>query len=128
MAKKKAKKRSYKMKAYANFDLWLKDQSAANQSVAKEIRKLVKETSKKLEETVKWGNGCWTVDGMPVCYNYADKDHVQFGFFVGVGIPDPKKILEGNGKYLRFIRLRTKADIPKIALKKMIKQAMKIKY
>lgn len=128
MAKKKKAKRSPKMKAYESFDLWLQDQSPANQTLIKSLRKLVGTCSKKLEETVKWGNGCWVVDGLPICYNYADTDHVQFGFFVGSQVPDPKGLLQGNGKYVRFIRIKSKADIPKAALTKMIKQAMKIRY
>lgn len=128
MAKKTRTKRPQKMKSYASFDLWLEDQSKSNQAIIKSLRSLVASTSKKLEETVKWGNGCWTLDNLPICYAYADKDHMQFGFFIGSQLKDPKELLEGNGKYVRFKRLYDKADIPKAALTTLLKQAMKIKY
>lgn len=128
MAKMKTTKRPHKMKSYESIGHWYADQKPANQAVIKALRSLVSSCSKKLEETVKWGNGCWVLDGLPVCYAYADTDHLQFGFFIGSQLEDPKEILEGNGKYVRFIRLKDKADIPKTSLTKLIKQAMKIKY
>ena len=60
-----------KMKAYATFDLYLADQPPRNQKIIRALRRFVKETAPKLVESVKWGNGCWLKDGMPVSYVYA---------------------------------------------------------
>lgn len=122
------KKTSHKMKSYASFDLWAKAQKPVYQDLVRIIRKLIKAEFPKLEEEVKWGNGCWSFKKLPIVFLYADKDHIQFGFFAGAMLKDPKNLLEGKGKFVRAIKLRDKKDIDKEYAVKLIRQAIKIKY
>src|SRR5258706_11523523 len=39
--------------------------------------------------------------------------YVHFGFYRGSLISDPKKILLGNGKQYRYIKVKTKSEFPK---------------
>lgn len=48
-----------KMKAYASFDDYLADQPSKNRAIIRALRAFVKRTAPKLQEAVKWGNGCW---------------------------------------------------------------------
>jgi hypothetical protein len=50
-------------------------------------------------------------------------DHVNFGFNRGVDIPDPKKILLGNGSLYRFLRVRDKEDFPEEYIKQLLEMA-----
>jgi hypothetical protein len=50
-------------------------------------------------------------------------DHVNFGFNRGVDIPDPKKILLGDGSLYRFIRVREKEDFPEEYIKHLLEMA-----
>src|SRR5262245_15427697 len=77
-----------KMKAYATFDKYLADQAPKNQRVIRSLRKFVKRIAPQLEESVKWGNGCWVKGKAPVAYVYSAPDHVQFGFFNGSALSD----------------------------------------
>ena len=61
------------------------------------LRRFVKREAPRLEESVKWGNGCWLKSGVPVAYVYSAPDHVQFGFFHGASLEDPKGPLRGKG-------------------------------
>jgi hypothetical protein len=99
------------MKAYATFDLFLADKPAKNQKIIRALRRFVKKTAPSLVESVKWSNGCWLKDKTVVAYVYSDKDWVQFGFIRGSSLKDPKKLLDGNGEYVRHIKVRTVADI-----------------
>lgn len=72
-----------RMKAYATFDLYLADQTPKNQKLIRALRKFVKRVAPKLEESVKWGNGCWVKGKAPVAYVYSAADYVQLGFFHG---------------------------------------------
>lgn len=117
-----------KMKSYESFDLWKKDQAKSLQPLIQSLRKLVNDCSLPLTETVKWGNGCWTKDDLPIVYLYAMKDGVQLGFFAGSMIADPKEMLEGNGKFVRFLPVYSKADIDAKYFTALIKKAIKIKY
>ena len=48
-----------KMKKYASFDDYLDDQPPKNRSIIRALRRFVKRVEPGLEESVKWGNGCW---------------------------------------------------------------------
>lgn len=114
-----------KMKAYATFDLYLADQPAKNQTIIRALRKFVKRTAPKLEESVKWGNGCWVKGKVPIAYVYSDTDYVQFGFIRGSSLDDPKGLLEGNGQYVRHIKVRKSRDIDEKTFGALLRQAMR---
>jgi hypothetical protein len=111
------------MKRYASFDAYYSDQAPANQTVIRALRRFVKRVAPKLQESVKWGNGCWLKDRAPVSYVYSGADHVQFGFFMGSSLKDPKGLLQGNGKYVRHIKLRKPSDIEEGAIAALLRQA-----
>jgi hypothetical protein len=72
---------------------------------------------------VKWGNGCWVMGNVPVAYVYSAPDYVQFGFFRGSGLKDPRGILEGKGQYVRHIKVRKVSDIDEDAFMLLLRQA-----
>jgi hypothetical protein len=112
-----------KMRVYASFDQYLKDQTSKHQGIIRALRVFVKRAAPTLEESVKWGNGCWVSDNAPVAYVYSAPDHVQFGFFRGAALKDPKKLLRGEGKFVRHIKLSTRADIDEKAFRMLLRQA-----
>lgn len=112
-----------KMKAYETFDLYLAGQTPKNQKLIRALRKFVQGVAPKLEESVKWGNGCWVKGKDPVAYVYSDADWVQFGFFRGATLGDPQKLLEGKGQYVRHIKVRQVADIDEKAFGALLRQA-----
>ena len=112
------------MKAYASFEEYLAGQTPRNQTVIRALRTFVKRVAPQLQESVKWGNGCWLKDGTPVAYVYSAPDHVQFGFFSGATLEDPKGLLRGKGAYVRHIRLTRSADIDPAAFRALLKQAV----
>src|SRR5690349_11789808 len=83
-----------KMKKYGSFDEYFADQSPKNRSIIRTLRTFVKRVAPGLQESVKWGNGCWVMGSVPVAYVYSAPDYVQFGFFRGSGLKDPQRILE----------------------------------
>ena len=85
-----------KIKAYANFDKYLEAQSPRNQAIIRALRRFVKRTEPELSEAVKWGNGCWIGGKGPVAYVYSDTEYVQFGFFGGSSLKDPKVLLKAR--------------------------------
>ena len=112
-----------KMKAYGSFDEYLKDQTPANQTIIRALRRFVKRVTPKLMESVKWGNGCWIDAEGPVAYVYSAEDYVQFGFFNGASLKDPKGLLEGEGRYVRHTKVRKPSDINERAFAALLRQA-----
>ena len=112
-----------KMKKYASFDDYFADQSSKNRSIIRALRTFVKRVAPGLQESVKWGNGCWVKGKLPVSYVYSAPDHVQFGFFRGSALRDPQGLLEGNGQYVRHIKVRKPSDINQDLFGELLRQA-----
>jgi hypothetical protein len=108
---------------YASFDDYLKDQSPKNQSIIRALRRFVKRVEPGLNEAVKWGNGCWIGRSGPVAYVYSATEYVQFGFFNGSSLKDPRGLLAGKGKYVRHIKVRHPSEIDERAFAALLKQA-----
>jgi hypothetical protein len=49
--------------------------------------------------------------------------NILFGFYWGSQIADPEKMLIGNGKQYRYIRVKNKKEFPKDYMKKLLKEA-----
>lgn len=112
-----------KMKMYASFDDYLEDQSVENQEIIRVLRTFVKRAAPRLGEAVKWGNGCWIGTHGPVAYVHADTGYVQFGFFNGASLKNPKGLLEGKGRYVRHIKVHKPADIDRRAFAALLTEA-----
>ena len=113
-----------KMKAYASFEEYLAGQTPRNQDVIRALRTFVKRVAPQLQESVKWGNGCWIQGKAPVAYVYSAPDHVQFGFFGGSALKDPMGLLNGKGKFVRHIKVGKRSDIDEIAFGALLRQAV----
>ena len=113
-----------KMKAYASFEEYLAGQTPRNQAVIRALRTFVKRVAPQLQESVKWGNGCWIQGKAPVAYVYSAPDHVQFGFFDGSALKDPKRLLNGEGKFVRHIKVSKRSDIDERAFGALLRQAV----
>lgn len=117
-----------KMKSYDSFDDFERDQLPEHQQIIAALREFVKEVVPGLHETVKWGNGCWVNEHLPVAFVYCGEDHVQFGFFGGSLLQDPEHALEGNGKYVRHVKIHTSQDIDRRVLSPLVEQAANMDY
>ncbi len=123
MAKRKTtSSKPQKMKVYASFAEWKRDQSAKNQKLINALSRIVKETAPEFTTTVKWGQGCWTLDGSPRVYIHAEPDHVHFGFYAGSKLKDPDGLLVGSGKHVRHVKVFAVKDIPREAVVDLIEQ------
>ena len=112
-----------KMKTYADFDEYLEDQSVKNQEIVRALRTFVQRVEPGLREAVKWGNGCWIGTNGPVAYVHTDTGYVQFGFFYGSSLKDPKGLLEGKGRYVRHIKVHDPSGIDRRVFAALLKEA-----
>jgi len=56
-------------------------------------------------------------------YVNAFKAHVNVGFFRGAEIADPEGVLEGTGRFMRHVKLRSGRDFEGSALAKLVEAA-----
>jgi hypothetical protein len=57
------------------------------------------------------------------CYISAQKDDVNLGFYYGAELPDPEKLLQGTGKFLRHVKIRETATVRSRSLRQLLKVA-----
>ena len=94
--------------------------------VSEAVRALVKKAVKGVEEYVNpWKIPSFDSNG-PLCCFMVGKEHVTFAFMRGAALPDPEKLLEGTGKGVRHVKLRSVADVNKPGVKKLVVEAAKL--
>ena len=59
-----------------------------------------------------------------VCMLMPTKAGVNLGIAYAMELPDPEELLEGTGKLHRHVKLRSKADLKRTALKSLLKAAV----
>ena len=109
--------------------IWITDyvSKAGNlKSVTSAVRSLIKKSIKDAEEYVSpWKLPAIDSNG-PLCCFLFGKEHVTLAFLRGAALPDPEKLLEGTGKGVRHVKLRTLADVKKPGVKKLLVEAAKL--
>ena len=79
--------------------------------LAQELRALVKAVVPEAIECIKWGVPVYESGGV-ICSLRKGKGYLalQFGR-IGTELDDPEGLLEGSGKQMRHVKIRTHADI-----------------
>jgi hypothetical protein len=57
----------------------------------------------------------------------AGKNHVTFGFHFGTSLKDPDSLLEGAGKNIRHVKVRTVEDLEQKSLRGLVLAAARLK-
>ena len=106
--------------------IWIDDyvkKAGEFEGVAKALRALMKKSVKGVEEYVNpWKIPSFDSNGPLGCF-MVGKEHVTFAFMRGAALPDPEKLLEGKGKGVRHVKLRSIADVKRPGVKQLIVKA-----
>lgn len=113
------------------FDKILKKTSLEVREIADALRLLVVDVMPEVVEVVweKQGIAGYGIGPKKMseqfCYIAPLKNYVNFGFYYGADLDDPSNLLEGTGKNLRHVKIRSKGDVAKPELRKLLQQASK---
>lgn len=106
---------------------YVKRDNPALQKLARGLRSLVKASVPGTKTTVNsWGIPTFEKD-VPFCFYMIGKKHVTFGFHYGTSLHDPERLLEGTGKNIRHVKLRTPQDLEQKGLKELVIAAARLK-
>ena len=87
------------------------------------LRNVIKTAAPDIEERIAWGMPCYFHNGM-VCGIMPCVAHVNLQIINGARLTDPRHALEGNGKDMRHLKLRTVAEIPIAQVKRCIRESL----
>jgi hypothetical protein len=91
------------------------------------LRVLVREAAPEAKESIKWAQPVYEENG-PFCYIKAFKNHVNFGFWRGVDLPDEAGILEGSGEKMRHVRVTGLEDLREDVFQDLVRAAVALNH
>ncbi|MCY4020926.1 MAG: DUF1801 domain-containing protein [Chloroflexi bacterium] len=117
------------MAGNGNFEAVIAAASPEIQALAREARALLADVMPGITE-VPWARQ--KIAGYGVgpkkmsehfCYLAPFKKHLNLGFFYGADLPDPQNLLEGAGKELRHIKIRSAEQLRQPAVRELVERA-----
>lgn len=104
-------------------DAYVAQRNPALKGVVADVRRLVKKTVPASAEAINpWGIPVFELNGT-LCFLMVAKQHVSLGFSQGTSLPDPAKLLEGTGKNVRHVKLRTPEQVGNPHLENLLIEA-----
>ncbi len=104
-------------------DAFIAREGTPHREVLQALREAIRAAGPGLREAVKWGQPTFVGRGN-VCYLASYSDHVNLGFYRGAELHDPRKLLEGTGKALRHVKVRSLEQARSRPLRDLIREAV----
>ena len=108
---------------------FLKFTPAPLQDIVLELRNLIAEVASDAVEVIRWKGLSYFHEGRGgvvsagICQIGLHEGYVRLDFIHGAFLSDPKKLLEGNQKAKRFVRLKSYEEAPWDDLKQLIEES-----
>lgn len=92
---------------------------------AASLRSLILAADSDLREVIKWGSPVYERN-KPVIWIKAQKKHLTFGFFRGADLADPEGLLEGTGKLMRHLKIRSPETAAQQPVRNLVNAALQL--
>lgn len=104
-------------------DVWMKDHAGELGAIAQEWFEVMRKCGDEVREVLH--DGCPTACLGDAAFGYVNvfTSHVNVGFFQGASLPDPARLLEGTGKFMRHVKLKPGMAVDAAALTNLIEAA-----
>jgi hypothetical protein len=104
-------------------DAWMKEHAGELGAIAQQWFEVMRECGDEGRELLH--DGCPTACLGDAAFAYVNvfTSHVNVGFFQGAALPDPARLLQGAGKFMRHVKLRPGTTTNSAALGRLIEAA-----
>ena len=104
-------------------DAWMTEHTGELGAIAHQWFEAMRKCGDEVRELLHDGCPVACLGDAPFGYVNAFTSHVNVGFFQGAALPDPARLLQGTGKFMRHVKLKpgTEANAP--ALSRLIDAA-----
>ena len=115
---------------FGTFDDLLAITEDSQKSTLKSLREIILSIHPEAFEVVRLGERAATYGVGPkknsesYAYLLPHKNWVNLGFLFGVNLPDPDGWLEGSGKKMRHVKIRSQEDAENTSVRKLIEDAL----
>jgi hypothetical protein len=104
-------------------DAWMNARPGELGAMARQWFEAMRKCGDEVRELVHDGCPVACLGDAPFGYVNVFTAHVNVGFFHGAALPDPARLLQGNGKFMRHVKLRPGAATDAAALGRLIEAA-----
>jgi hypothetical protein len=104
-------------------DGWLKEHAGELGAIAQKWFEVMRKCGDEVRELLH--DGCPTACLRDAAFGYVNvfTSHVNVGFFQGSSLPDPARLLQGTGKFMRHVKLKPRTATNVAALSRLIEAA-----
>lgn len=86
--------------------VWMREHAGALGVIAHHWFEVMRNCGDEVRELLHDGCPVACLGDAPFGYVNAFTSHVNVGFFHGTSLPDPGRLLQGNGRFMRHVKLR----------------------
>jgi hypothetical protein len=104
-------------------DAWMKQHTGELGSMAHRWFEVMRNCGDEVRELVHDGCPVACLGDVPFAYVSVFTSHVNVGFFQGASLPDPARLLQGTGKFMRHVKLKPETPTNAAALSALIEAA-----
>jgi hypothetical protein len=104
-------------------DDWMKKHAGELGAIARQWFEVMRKCGDEVRELLHDGHPTACLGDAPFGYVNVFAAHVNVGFFHGAALPDPARLLQGTGKFMRHVKLRLGTATNATALKRLIDAA-----
>jgi hypothetical protein len=104
-------------------DAWMKKHRGELGAIAHQWFEVMRNCGDEVREVLHDGCPVACLGDAPFGYVNVFASHVNVGFFHGAALPDPDRLLQGSGKWMRHVKLRPGTAINAAALNRLIEAA-----
>src|SRR6476620_4991703 len=90
----------------AAIDAWMEAHAGQLGDIAKQWFEVMRKCGDEVRELIHDGCPVACLGDVPFGYVNVFRSHVNLGFFQGASLPDPARLLQGSGKYMRHVKLK----------------------
>ena len=104
-------------------DAWMKVHAGELGAIAHRWFEVMRKCGDEVRELLHDGCPVACLGDAPFGYVNVFTSHVNVGFFHGAALPDPARLLQGSGKFMRHVKLRPGTAVNTAALNNLIEDA-----
>lgn len=104
-------------------DAWLKSRAGELGAIAQQWFQEMRNCGDEVRELMHDGCATACLGDVPFGYVNVFTSHVNVGFFQGASLPDPGHLLQGDGKFMRHVKLKPGTPTNFAALSRLIENA-----
>lgn len=104
-------------------DAWMKQHRGELGTIAQDWFQVMRKCGDEVREILHDGCPVACLGDAPFGYVNVFTSHVNVGFFQGTALPDPARLLQGNGKFMRHVKLKPGTATDTASLKRLIETA-----